>query len=84
VARQLECIFLPDLSCLKYETFFMSLRAIVAASEVYKLLPSAIVDLKILLQYLEDMEWIPKVELSQKPDPLDGPNYRSNTFKDRL
>jgi hypothetical protein len=64
VARQLECIFLPDLSYLKYESFFISLRAIVAASEVYKLLPSAIVDLKILLQYLEDMEWIPKVESS--------------------
>jgi hypothetical protein len=50
----LECKIFLDLSCLKYESFFMSLRAIIAVSEVYKLLPSATADLKILSQHLED------------------------------
>jgi hypothetical protein len=42
----LECTFFPDLSCLKYESFFMSPVATVVASEVYKLLPSATAGLK--------------------------------------
>ncbi|PMD39622.1 hypothetical protein L207DRAFT_529579 [Hyaloscypha variabilis F] len=55
-----ECKFAFDFSCSRYEAFFTSLRALVATSEVYKLLPSATIDLKILSQRLEDAEWIPE------------------------
>ena len=68
-----ERTYVPEFRANVYSQFFTALRAISSASEVYKLLSGATVDLTVLSENLLNSKWIPQKYFSSDHGIFRGP-----------